>query len=94
MIEFVRENNEVVDTVIADDAAMQRQEESVDLIGAGEEQEGGKTMINRLQKTVTILLDKQSKKEEDFESEVTEALNQQQKAVFDNILEKNERIKK
>lgn len=33
-------------------------------------------MINRLQKTVTILLDKQNKKEQDFEGEVTEAVNQ------------------
>lgn len=51
-------------------------------------------MINRLQKTVTILLDKQTKKEQDFESDVTEALNQQQNSVFNNIMEKNERIKK
>ena len=96
LIDFMRQNNEVVDTVVADDAAIAAQEESVDLIGAGEDQEGGpaKTMINRLQKTVTILLDKQNQKEQDFESEVTEAINQQQKAVFDNIMEKNERIKK
>lgn len=58
LIDFVRQNNEVVDTVIADEAAMQRQEESVDLIGAGEEQEGGKTRTDRLAKAVTILMDK------------------------------------
>lgn len=37
LIDFVRQNNEVVDTVIADDAAMQRQDESIDLLGAGED---------------------------------------------------------
>ena len=79
LLVFVKSNKECVDTVLVDDELIAKMEDEVDLnvmSARDEEATGPKTLINRLQKGVSILLDKQTKKEQEYESEVAEAINE------------------
>lgn len=76
-------NKECVDTVLVDDEVKKKFEEELDLkvLTAKDNEEGG-TAMNRLQKGVSLLLDKQNKKEEAYEKETEEAINEQQQKAF------------
>jgi len=99
LLEFVKTNKDCVDTVLAEDALLRRVEADGD-VGAmvsarDDEVAGPEPGVKRLllQKGVDILLDKQTKKEEEYESNISEAINEQQQAAFSKEIQKTEEMK-
>jgi len=99
LLEFVMTNKDCVDTVLAEDALLRRVEADGDvgaMVAAGDDEVAGpEPGVKRLllQKGVDILLDKQTKKEEEYESNISEAINEQQQAAFSKEIQKTEEMK-
>ena len=96
MVKFVNENNDVVKKVL--------EEELNEAAGVSTEAETQKTdkeadapeglrHLSKLKREVTILFDKQAKKEDEYSKKLLAEIEAQQETAFHRELDKNDKLK-
>ena len=97
MANFVNENNEVVQRVLdeeMDNAAGADKAQAAEAHKEFEERKDGLLRkMSVMKKNVTILIDKNQKKEEEYNQKIQEEIEQLQEVAFEKQLAKNDQMK-